>query len=545
MRPRATLLLIVFVGAVITAGADGSSSLGRLTFPTSGPPAAQTEFIRGVLLLHSFEYDEALLVFRHAEQIAPDFAMAYWGEAMCYNQPLWRHQDLAKARAALNRLGPTPASRASVAPTARERGYLDALERLYGDGDAASRTRAYADRMGQLSRDYPWDDEAALFYALALLATIPEGERNPEVAMRAGAIASAVLTAHPDHPGAAHYVLHAYDDGEHNARGLTAARIYAKLAPGSSHALHMPSHVFLPLGMWDEAVSSDEASFAASVAWVTRTGRTIAQQDFHSLSWLHYEYLQQGRFAKAREAEATVSRAIMASGPRHGNDPGSAAHQHESEIGRGYGAASLQGELASMRARYVIESRDWSRMTGQSRFENIDELFAVGLSGIAHGDMPRGDTAIAHLHEAARAVAARDAREIAGIMASELEGVLRFAKGDRAGGLTALQQAVAAEAARPRPIARPYPIKPAAELYGELLLAAGRPADAAAAFERALERTPRRAASLLGLASAALASGNRDQAARTARELIAMWHLADADRPELADARQLLEEASR
>ena len=119
-----------------------------------------------------------------------------------------------------------------------------------------------------------------------------------------------MLQKNPQHPGAAHYVLHAYDDGEHNAMALPAARIYATLAPQSSHALHMPSHAFLPLGMWDEAAASDEASFAASVAWVKRTGRTVNQQDFHSLSWLHYEYLQQGRFAKARETAAIVSRAL-------------------------------------------------------------------------------------------------------------------------------------------------------------------------------------------------------------------------------------------
>src|SRR5262249_54169389 len=139
---------------------------------------------------------------------------------------------------------------------------------------------------------------------------IPSGGRDAAVSLKAGAIASAILGRNPQHPGAAHYALHAYDDGEHTAMGLKAARIYAKIAPASSHALHMPSHVFLPLGMWDEAVASDEASFAASVEWVKRRGASSAQQDFHSLSWLQYEYLQQGRFAKARELLDPVKRAI-------------------------------------------------------------------------------------------------------------------------------------------------------------------------------------------------------------------------------------------
>ena len=151
---------------------DPGTPLGRISFPTSGSPAAQPQFIRGVLLLHSFEYDDAIDAFREAERLDPGFAMAYWGEAMCFNQPLWEHEELDKARAALARLGPSAAARAKKAPTPRERGYLDAVERLFGDGDKATRDRAYADRMAALVREFPGDDEAAAFYALALPGTI-------------------------------------------------------------------------------------------------------------------------------------------------------------------------------------------------------------------------------------------------------------------------------------------------------------------------------------------------------------------------------------
>src|SRR5207302_737164 len=166
------------------------------------------------------------------------FAMAYWGEALSYNQPLWLNENLDKARATLGRLAPSRAARQAKAPTAREKGYLDAVERLFGDGDKRARDRAYAGRMAQL----------------------------------------------------------------HAARALAAAKTYARIAPASSHARHMPSHVFLPLGMWDEAVASDEAAFATSVEIAKRKNLPPSQYDFHALSWLHYEYLQQGRFAKAREA---------------------------------------------------------------------------------------------------------------------------------------------------------------------------------------------------------------------------------------------------
>jgi tetratricopeptide (TPR) repeat protein len=509
--------------------------LGRISFPTSGSAPAQTSFIRGVLLLHSFEYDDAITAFREAQRVQPAFAMAYWGEAMCYNQALWDNENLDKARGVLALLAPTRAGRGAKAPTVREKGYLDAVERLFGEGAKPARDRAYADRMAELTRQFPDDDEASAFYALALLATIPSGQRDPAISLKAGGIVTAILKRNPQHPGAAHYALHAFDDGEHAAMGLEAARTYARIAPASSHARHMPSHAFLPLGMWDEAAASDAASFAASVDRVKRLGVSMAQADFHSLSWLQYEYLQQGRFAKAREVMKTVEDAL-----RSPAGPAPPAHQHvESEIGRGFSPMSLKSELGSLRARLVVESGDWAAMKGQGTFENIDELFALGYASVKLGDSGRADVAIEHLETASKSVPDPDAREIAQIMVRELDGIARVARGDRAGALTAATRAAAIEARRPRPIARPYPIKPAAELYGELLLAGGDAAGAVKQFQASLARTPRRAASLLGLARAAAKAGQRAEAAKAAKDFLAAWHLADTNRPELAEARAL------
>ena len=506
-------------------------ALGRISFPTSGSPSAQPPFIHGVLLLHSFEYDDAIQAFREAERIDPSFAMAYWGEAMCDNQPLWFHETLDKGRDALTRLR---AARAARRVTAREDGYIDAIERLFGAGDKPARDRAYAVRMGELSRAYPADDEAAAFYALALLATIPPARPDPAVSLRAGAIASAILKRNPRHPGAAHYALHAYDDGRHAAMGLTAARIYARIAPASSHARHMPSHVFLPLGLWDEAAASDESAFAASVDWVRRHGASPAQQDFHSLSWLQYEYLQQGKFAKARELLDPVRRALEATA-------GPEAHAHvESEIGRGFAPVALKSELASMRARLVVESGSWSEMAGRPTFDNVDELLALGIASVKLRDIARAEAALEHLGKAVDLAPDADNRELAGIMRLELAGLIEMAKGNRSGALAALEQANVHEAGRPRPNARPYPVKPAAELYGEALLEAGRPRAAVTMFQESLARTPRRAASLIGLMRAAKAAGLRVEAARAARELLAIWRSADADRSELADARAIV-----
>ena len=553
------------VFSVLSLGAQQPQSapvLGRISFPTSGAAAAQPALARGALLLHSFEYDAAIDAFRQAQQADPGFAMAYWGEAMAYNQPLWLNENLDKARGALARLAPTRAARKAKAPTAREQGYLDAVEILFGTGDKPSRDRAYAGRMAQLHAAFPEDDEASALYALALLSTIPAGERNPAVSLEAGDIALSILKHNPEHPGANHYALHAFDDGEHAGRALAAAKTYARIAPASSHARHMPSHVFLPLGMWDEAVASDESAFAASVALAKRKGLSASQYDFHSLSWLHYEYLQQGRFAKAREAMKEVETAIRSQGargaqrargaqgarganpsnPEHLEHPENLAnpdHHSESEIGKGYDMTSLKSEFASMKARLVIESGDWAPMKGQASFDNIDELFALGMASIPLRDPGRADAAIEQLTIASKTVPDRDAREIAQIMAAELVGLSKLARNDRAGSLAALAGAAQIEARRPRPVARPYPIKPAGELYAEILLGTGDAAAAVTQFKAALARTPGRAASLLGLARAASITGAKAEAVEAAKAFLGAWHSADSDRPETQEMRAL------
>jgi len=528
---RARLWLCLAASVGISAAGVQPAPLGRITFPTSGSAAAQAAFVRGVLLLHSFEYDDAIRSFREAERIDPDFAMAYWGEAMSFNQPLWFNENLDKARDAVRRLQAAVQAR-SV--TAREQGYADAVERLFGAGDKGSRDRAYADRMRALARAYPDDDEAAAFEALALLALIPPGQPDEQRSLEAGAIASAILRRNRQHPGAAHYALHAYGDSGHAEMGLEAARIYARIAPASSHARHMPSHVFLPLGMWAEAAAADESAVAASADRVKRLGLSPAQLDFHSLSWLHYEYLQQGRFAKAHALIAPIDQALATS-------PSAASHAHiESEIGRGFTSVALESERASMRARFVVESSAWTEMKGRATFDNVDELFALGLASAKLGDTARAEAALEHMGKAIEAAPDADNRQLAGIMQLELLGAAKAAAGERRAALEAFERAALLERQRPQPRARPYPIKPAVELYGEALLDAGNARAAAAQFQASLARTPRRAASLIGLARAADAANMGEETRRAAREFLEMWRFADQGRPELAQARAIL-----
>lgn len=509
--------------------------LGRAVFPNSGDPRAQSDFLRGVAWLHSFGYEEALEAFRTARNIDPQFAMAYWGEAMCFNQPLWFHEDVPGGRAALQKLGPDSQARLAKAKTPREQGFLRAVEAMFGPGDKATRDKAYADAMARLAREYPADDEAQTFYALALLATLPRGDASIPLREQAGAIAERVFARSPNHPGAAHYILHAYDHVALASRGLAAARAYAKIAPAASHALHMPAHAFVQLGLWREAAESDEASWNASVAWASRKGLSVALRDFHSLSWLEYEWTQQGRFAKVLSAIALVDEAMKVVTP---TVEVGGHHYADSEIGRGSGPMALRNDRGSMRARYVIESERWTEMKGQGSFDNIDELFALGLSSVKTGDRARADAALGMLQKAMGPDQNAGLREQAAIMLAELQALVAMADHRPADALAAADRAAALQGRMPKPIGRPYPVKGADELYGELLLQAGRPKDAVTWFERALARTPNRSRAVLGLARASAKAGDAAGSRRAYQAFLDNWKMADAGLPELAEARQ-------
>ncbi len=292
--------VLVSVLLLSSASFSHGQNLGRIDFPTSGLPQAHKHFIEGVLFLHNFEYEDALEQFQKAEQIDPDFAMAYWGQAMCANHPLWRTSELAAAREVLQRLGDNPEARLAKAPTEREKGYLRAVEALFGPGDKSERDRAYHEAMRRLHEAFPDDLEATAFYSLSFLG-LTDGTRDFRNYMQAGALAEEVFAKNPQHPGAAHYMIHSYDDPIHAPLGLRPARVYAKIAPAASHAQHMVSHIFVAMGMWEEVVKANETSFEVADRRVEKKGLGIDDRNFHALLWLHYAYLQQGRLGKARK----------------------------------------------------------------------------------------------------------------------------------------------------------------------------------------------------------------------------------------------------
>jgi tetratricopeptide (TPR) repeat protein len=508
------LRIVVVAAAALFAWVPlhaAEQNLGVISFENSGAPAAQTDFLKGLAALHNFQYPLAAQAFKRAQAADPEFALAYWGEAMSYDHAVWHEQDTKSGRAALAKLAGTPEARAAKAKTPREKAYLAAVENLFSEGSANDRERRYALAMEQLHAKYPADVDATCFYALALLGTSNAGRDVPTY-MRAAALMQEVFERNPQHPGAAHYLIHAVDDSVHAPLGLRAAYAYAKIAPDSPHAQHMTSHIFLALGMWDETAAANERTIG------------LAKEPAacgHAVTWLGYAYLQQGRFADARRlteacGEEMRSHPFM---PEHAMGPQSALDSDSSS------AASF----AVMRSRYLIDTGDWSSPIAAMKVK-VEGLISAEFTrdwADAYGAVRFGkvDAAVAAVERAKdsikRYVAAVTAAGVAAdaprmrmakIERQQLEGLLLLKQGRANEGIALLSEAAAGESASPMEFGPPSLDKPANELLGEVLLEQGRARQACAAFEAAQVLAPGRGHSLIGLSKCARQLGNTEVA---------------------------------
>ncbi|HVZ48539.1 MAG TPA: hypothetical protein VG916_07130, partial [Gemmatimonadaceae bacterium] len=306
----ATSVVVATVTSGAVAGAQPQAQvpaerLGTIAFPTSANAAAQPLFVKGMLLYYSFEYERAAAAFREAQQADPSFALAYWGEALTYTHQVWNQQDLAAARAALAKLAPTAPERRARVKTDRERAYFALADALYGAGDKAYRDTLFNAAAERLERAYPDEDEPKVLHALGLLG-LNQGERDIPTYMHAGALAEGVLRHNPDHPGAAHFTIHAFDDPAHAPLGLWAARLYSGIAPGAPHAQHMTSHIFLAVGLWDDLIAANVRAASAQQAMRARAGQP-RRGCGHYNEWLEYGYLQAGAYARARAVLAACA----------------------------------------------------------------------------------------------------------------------------------------------------------------------------------------------------------------------------------------------
>lgn len=297
---RLLVALVLVLALPLAAAAHDGETLGSVHFPISCTPTAQADFQRAVALLHSFWYEEALTAFTAITTAEPTCAMGYWGMAMSVYHPLWAPPSaatLAKGSAAIEK-------GRGLTATPRERDYVAAIATFYTDHDTLdhrARAAAYEKAMAQVHARYPDDREAAVFYALALDATAAPTDKTYANQKKAAAILEKVYAEQPNHPGVAHYLIHSYDYPPLAGQGLVSARSYAKIAPAVPHALHMPSHIFTRLGLWQESIDSNLASARAGKAYYARLGKdTVWDQTLHALDYVVYAYLQTGQDTRAR-----------------------------------------------------------------------------------------------------------------------------------------------------------------------------------------------------------------------------------------------------
>jgi tetratricopeptide (TPR) repeat protein len=483
--------------------------LGKLDFPTSTRvPAAQAAFEEGMLLLHLFEYRPAMLAFRRAQALDPGFAMAYWGEAMTHTHPVWNQQDLPAARAALAKLGPTPEARAAKAGTPVEREFLHLAEVLYGEGSKAERDLALLAATEAMAARHPDNDEAQLQLSLALLGA-NQGVRDLPRFLRAADVAKAVFRRNPKHPGAAHYWIHGMDDPVNAAGALEAARALSVIAPDAGHSLHMTSHIFIALGMWDDVVSSNVAALRVVNEQLARKDQPPTSCG-HYPEWLLYAYLQQGREQDAR----TLLDACEASG-----EPGLAwmrAHPGEVYLGAATPAvrkAANDGALMRMRAMVLVDSPEHRGAVAARPLDPValgrdagGVLLGRGLAEAAAGDRAAAEATLAALRAVAALPDGPDDNGVykahLAVMAELLDARIAEAAGRQDDALRIARAAADRLDAMPFDFGPPATVKPPRELLGEMLLRAGDKAGALAAFEAALKAAPKRRFAEAGRAAA-------------------------------------------
>ena len=500
MKRILRILLLTSLWLLSPSGAVAQQAYGEVAFVNSGPAAAQADFLHGLARLHNFEYDDAAEHFRKAQQIAPDFALAFWGEAMTKNHALWHEEDVSAARAILNRLGLTPAARLAKAVTEREQLYVQSVEVLFGEGAKEERDRRYESVLAELHRKFPEDVDGASFYALAILGTAEHG-RDFATYMRAAAVLEEVFPQHPRHPGVVHYLIHSYDDSIHAPLGLRAARIYAKIAPEAGHAQHMTSHIFLALGMWDDEVKANETAVAMGNRLRQKAGRPPGWCG-HYNEWLEYGYMQQGRVADARRVLEGCRQVVERAVAPHDNTPGN------NTMGGMMSSNMLVESYADMRANFVIDAQLWNDDIVRSTLPAGDDPMAQltfdytnALAAIRRGDLAVAREAVASAesdrqHASVRgkeqryADPRRDQR--LAILTEQLRALLTAAEGKSEDAVSELKRIAAKEDAMSVEFGPPAVYKPTDELLGELLLEMHRLPEARDAFQVALARAPGR-----------------------------------------------------
>ncbi len=490
-------LVLLLALSLAVYQSQAQQSYGSTDFQATGSAQAHQAFTLGLLKMHNFEYGDALASFEEAQSIDPNFTMAYWGEALAYDQFFWHRHQLDKSRAALAKLGSTPDARAARAVTQREKDYIQTIEILFGEGSEHEREVAYSDALGALHEKYPEDLDAAAFYALSILATT-YGGRDYARYMRAGAITEAILAINPTHPGALHYNIHSFDDPIHAPLGLRSARVYNEVAPSAVHALHMGSHIYYALGMWEEGVERNIRSYEEDVSRQADPNDPYGGQAYHALTWVPYGLQQMGKNAEAREYISRIAKQVE----QYGDD--SPVHRNH---------------YATTRASYLVDTQDWDSdladvkisHAGLSLYAHMTDIYARGLVLLNRGDLDLAREELAKMHGdmgGAGAMAPMNGMAMASgkrtdvaphLLRLALEGQIELAAGNSETAIALIQKAEQIEAAMPSEYGPAVPVQPMAELLADVYRETGNYDMARNYYELSLDRAVGRVRSIQGL----------------------------------------------
>lgn len=498
--------LVLFLLACSSGNDRQKEQLGDIEFNVTGNEAARGNFEKGLLLLHSFEFEDAEDEFKKAIETDKDFVMAYWGLAMSHNHPLWRFQDFDKGNRVLSALAPTAEARVEKAKTGLEKDFIKSINILYGPGDKIERDKKYAAFLGELHRKYPDNNEVTAFYSLALLGSVPVG-RDEKIYELAAEMAKTVLKTNPRHPGALHYLIHAYDDPAHAALAVKTADAYSNVAPAAGHALHMPTHIYLALGMWDKVISSNIDSWKASEERKKRKNLDGDALNFHAYHWLLYGYLQRGDKERAKnvlDSMSAYARILKSEGAREYMIYQKATYltetgEFENEIS---GQVIKQDDLNIVtRAmdHYINGMRYYSLRDEEKMEQHISDLTAAILI-----DEERVSSTSASVCGAVSSPLPNSLDiQQSQVMLLELKAMHAWLKKDVNLAENFFKKAVALESGISYAYGPPTIVKPSAELYAEWLLEQGKPDKALVQFEHSLKATPGRTLSVKGKEKAA------------------------------------------
>lgn len=500
-----------------------------ISFTPEGKDVAQPYFKEGLMLLHVFEYEEAAEKFKTAQLMDPDFVMAYWGEAMSYYQPLWNKLEVKKGRAALLKLGLFPEDRIAMAKNALEKGFIGSVEKLYEEGiPEPARIEAYNAVLKTMKDQFPDHPEVLSFYALSVLDNSCGEAEKLDIAAES---CQKALAENPNHPGALHYLIQSYDTPGRADQGLKVADKFFAVAPEYEHALHIPSHIYAGLGLWDKMAVANKKSWEVAEARVKKEKLSLEDRGYHSLWWLQYASLQKGQYSKSAEwAKEMYQDARLSKSKK------------------------TRFHALVLRTNYLIESEDWNNTVSNYDIPaaeihilvKANDLLAKGLKAYHTSDNRKLEWITGQLEDLRimekSSVGANQSciyeplinrntneqdLELIEAMELELRALLALTINDTEKAITHIKKAVEIESSVPHVNGPPLIFKPANELYGEILLKLNKTQEAVVQFDNALEKHPNRSRSLVGKYKALNAAGNSAEAATVKKQILSNWKDAD------------------